>query len=331
MNAVPSEIKTDSRPLIRAFEPADAARICALFQQHSSYKRDAAFWLWLNRLLPVSPSLIAVAEIDGNLAAHYAILPMDLRLPGGSIVRCGHGVHAFVSPEYRQQVSIFQISAFAYQLARDAGLDFVYGFPNANYRLVQEKIERWTRVSLFKAWTKSSSSQTPAAHVRLIPAHLESDPELHAAVALWEKNSRQGDIAQPADLTRWWQLRYLSHPQKPYEFHWLEIRSERAGLVVTKTFAGEGETRAHIIDYVLAGEHTEALLAAFENAYAARVSRFVHWPVDSAFAAALAGSGYLPDGFETWFGLRNLNSAQPHQTLKNPAAWRLPMGFSDAF
>jgi hypothetical protein len=245
-------------------------------------------------------------------------------------VLAGHGVHAFVSPEYRSAVSIFQVSAHAYRLAQAAGLQFLYGFPNANYRLVQEKIERWRSVALFKAWTKPAGVR-PAVAARLSAADLTDDAQLHAALKLWEQAGQGSATIRAAAPARWWQTRYLQHPQGPYHFHWLMVGNERRGLAVGKLFTAEGETRAHLVDYVLAeGQVPDALLAAFEDAYVGRVARFVHWPVEASFTAALVEGGYQPDGFETWFGVRALGAPLDPQLL-DASAWRLPMGFSDAF
>lgn len=331
MSTISPIAEIDATVRIRDFEAADAARICALFQRHTPYRRDGDFWLWLNRLVPASPSLVAVAEVGGEVVGHYAILPVELRLADGRPVLAGHGVHAFVSPAHRQSVGIFQISAHAYRMAQAAGLRFVFGFPNANYRLVQEKIERWRRVLLFKAWTKSAGPIAAGA-ARLAPCDFRDDAQLHAAIEGWERADRDFSLVQVAGQARWWHTRYLRHPHQPYEFHWLVESGERRGLVVAKIFQAEGETRAHIVDYVLAeGQAHQDLLAAFEQHYGGRVARFVHWPVDSGFTAALVEQGYAPDGFETWFGLRALGGAAFDPKLFEASAWRLPMGFSDAF
>lgn len=331
MNPILPATEIGAKVVIRSFEPADAARISALFQRHTAYQRDAAYWLWLNRLVPSRPSLVAVAEINGEIAAHYAILPVELCLSDGRVVLAGHGVHAFVSPEHRQSVSIFQVSSHAYRMAQAAGLQFVFGFPNANYRLVQEKIERWRCVSLFKAWTKPAA-RPMAGGACLASADWTDDAELQTAIEFWERADRHHAGMRIAGQARWWLERYLRHPQQPYQFHWLVIAGERRGLVVAKIFQADGEARAHLVDYVLAddGPHG-ALIAAFEERYAGLVSRFVHWPVDREFTAALVEHGYRPDGFETWFGLRALGGAALDPKLLEATAWRLPMGFSDAF
>ena len=123
---------------IRPYSRGDAKQIFGLFQKYTKYKRDASFWTWMNRIL--SDSIVVVAEEEGNIIGHYAILPRTCVLNNGLELKAGLGVHAFVAPDRRNEISIFSISSLAYKLAKEKGIDFVYGFPNQNYRLIQEKI-----------------------------------------------------------------------------------------------------------------------------------------------------------------------------------------------
>ena len=322
---------------IRAFEPDDAEKIARLFTLHTPYRRDAAFWVWLNRTLPARPSLVAVAEMAGDIVGHYAIVPLDLRRPDGRIVAAGLGVHAFVSPTARREVSIFQVSALAYRLAREAGLEFIFGFPNANYRVVQEKIERWRGVGFFKAWTKSAvTGPTSLARARLGLADFSDDAELHSAMRLWERLDAAPGGLRVVGQSRWWMLRYVTHPQQPYSIWWVLVDGEKHGLVVAKKFTGDGERRAHLIDYALSAEVTLAdLLGAFETTFFHEVDRFVHWPVEPAFELALRAGHYAADGFETYFGVRRIAAGEPASGAVADeldfSSWRLPMGLSDAF
>lgn len=329
MNAAPAIVTAAVR--VRGFEPADAARICALFQRHTAYRRDAAFWWWLHRALPAQPSFVAVAVAGAEIVGHYAILPLALREAAGRVFRAGLGVQAFVSPAHRQAVSICEISAHAYRQAAAAGLELVVGFPNANYRLVQEKLERWRRVALFPAWTKAAGPVAPEG-AELAPVRWEDDGERHAALALLEEADQRPGTVRIAGLARWWEARYRQHPQRPYQFHWLREAGERRGLAVTKQFGAEGERRAHLIDHVLAPDAAPgALLRAFAREQAGRTDRLVLWPEEPAFTAALVEEGFQPDGFDTWFGGRALGGAGGPAGWETAAAWRLPMGLSDAF
>lgn len=93
---------------IRAYQNGDAEKIYTLFRQYSSYKRDDAFWVWMNRLL--AHSIISVAEIKGAIVGHYAILPRLCKMRNGTFLKAGLGIHSFVEPKHRKEVSIFSIS-----------------------------------------------------------------------------------------------------------------------------------------------------------------------------------------------------------------------------
>jgi hypothetical protein len=322
---------------IRPFKPEDAEAVSRLFSRHTSYRRDAAFWLWFNRILPVRPSIVAVAEDAGEVVGHYAILPVELRLPDGKLTTAGHGVHAFVGPSHRDRVGIFQISALAYRLAREAGLSAVFGFPNERYRLVQEKIERWRAVSVFNAWTKPGAQCAEKAEGRLEPAELDDNAQMHQAIRLWEHldATRDGQVAI-AQTARWWMHRYLLHPQKPYALFWYARDGDRRGLVVAKYFQAEAESRAHVVDYaLLRADDAPDMLRAFGARWRGKADRFVHWPTNPVFEHALRSEGYRPDGFSTFFGMRRLQSAggapDAFDSLATDGLWRLPLGLSDAF
>lgn len=322
---------------LRPFKSEDVEALSRLFSLHTTYQRDAAFWLWLNRLLPVRPAIAAVAVDAGKVVGHYSILPFELKLPDGTHSLAGHGVHAFVSPFYRDRVNIFQVSAQAYQLASDAGLAAVFGFPNARYRLVQEKIERWRSVAVFKAWTKPPVNCIDDITGRLEPADMSDDTQLHQAICLWENlDATSTGLIVMGQLARWWMLRYVLHPQKPYSLFWYVNGGERCGLIVAKYYQAEQESRAHVVDYVLLdAASTPDMLKAFSAWYRGKVDRCVHWPTDPAFTQALRETGYQEDGFETYFGVRRLKptgaGSDVFDTLASGGAWRLPMGLSDAF
>ena len=125
---------------IRYYNPGDGKKISDLFTKNTTLLRDDKFWIWINRIL-CSDSIVAVAEKNNEIVAHYAFIPRNI-IVGNEILKSGIGLHAVVSPDVRNSLSIFQISNLVYDKARKDGYDLIYGFPNTNYRLIQEKIER---------------------------------------------------------------------------------------------------------------------------------------------------------------------------------------------
>ena len=68
------------------------------------------------------------------------------------VLKAALGIHAFVDPDFRREISIFEISNYLYRIAQDKGIQVIYGFPNVNYRQIQVRIERWKEVALFKSY-----------------------------------------------------------------------------------------------------------------------------------------------------------------------------------
>lgn len=319
---------------IRLYQRGDIPKICQLIDDNTQYKRNKEFWVWLNRLLSTKNPIIAVAEKNDSIIGHYAIIPRDCWI-GEKSFSCGLGVHAFVHPDYRTQVSITSISAYAYKQAKFQGVDFIYGFPNANYRLIQEKIERWSRVAIFNAFEKTSSA---VAH----------KPELYF---IWEKVDKNcfnqySELAEVLDDNKstskirldnslvYFVNRFILHPQNLYTVWLLRDKNKRAEtVVVVKKFTADGVRRVHIVDYVISKENfLELMLADFEQKFCDS-DAFVHWAKDDLFRSLLVKNGYEASGFETFFGIKFLSDKA--KQFKNELLvfnnWELSMGDSDAF
>ena len=143
-----------SEVVIRNYKSHDAEGINAMFTKYLPYVRDEKFWVWLNRIIG-GRSIAFVAEYEGKIIGHYAIVPREM-LYKGEIIKAALSVHAFVDPDYRNKVFIFQITQKLYQFAKQQGIQLIYGFPNANYRTIQLKIEKWKQVDLFKSFEINS-------------------------------------------------------------------------------------------------------------------------------------------------------------------------------
>ena len=135
---------------IREYTTEDRVKICSLLTRNTVYQRDPQFWCWINQCLGSMPPIIVVAEINSDVIGHYAIIPHPMMV-GGKIITVGFGIHALIDSKFRKEVSIFDITTLAYKLAKERGLKLIYGFPNQEYRLIQEKIERWQKVSFFNS------------------------------------------------------------------------------------------------------------------------------------------------------------------------------------
>lgn len=319
---------------IRAYKPGDAIGICDLLSRYTKYKRDEAFWLWINRVWPDAPSIVAVAEEENEIVGHYAILPQELSINQKRVMG-GLGVHAFVAPPFRNKVPIFAISKHCYKLAQKAGLKLVWGFPNKNYRLIQEKVEKWRCVHQFRAWQRTLGT-VPVSEYSLEQICLSDarqQIQLNNFLETLPDNSRSGISATLIS----WLHRYHAHPQETYQFHFLKKRETLHGAVVSKIYTDPETTCkvGHIVEFRLSdNEHSFGLLAATELMFhKSGINQLVLWPVNPDFQAVLGEAGYLPEGFETFFGVKLLDTTfhDEFDQLTNICHWNLNMGMSDVF
>jgi len=312
---------------IRAYQNGDAEKIFTLFQRYSTYKRDAAFWVWINRLL--AHSIISVAEINGTVVGHYAILPRLCKLKDGTVLKAGLGIHAFVEPKHRKEVSIFSISSLAYKLAKEEGIQFVYGFPNINYRLIQERIERWKKVELFNALTKKTVKEISSLKFDWDRVEENDFEKLFEINNLFEKRElKYNSLETDAE---YWYKRYFSHPQKLYEIWKLNKNGLEIGFLVLKNFEAEGSLRLHIIDFLLTdGYKLTDVLPDIESKFR-DVNEMVFWPFNSEVSKTLIDYGFAEEGFETYFGIKILDKSIDSSLILDFKNWHLTMGDSDAF
>lgn len=312
---------------IRAYQNGDAEKIFKLFQQYSPYKRDEAFWVWINRLL--SHSIISVAEINGAIVGHYAILPRLCKLKNGTFLNAGLGIHAFVEPKYRKDVSIFSISSLAYKLAKEKGVQFVYGFPNINYRLIQERIERWKKVELFKALVKKHSGLQSSLLLEWNRVDENDFEKLFEINNFFEKRELKYNCFETE--AEYWFKRYFSHPQKLYEVWELNKNGLGIGFLVLKFFETEDVRRLHIIDFLLIdGYKLTDVLPDIESKFR-DVDEMVFWPFNMEISKTLIDYGFIEEGFDTYFGIKILDKSIDSSLILNYKDWHLTMGDSDAF
>lgn len=68
---------------VRLYESGDADGINAMFMKYLPYLRDRAFWLWINRI--IGESISVVAEYQGKIVGHYAVVPRTINFNGHKI------------------------------------------------------------------------------------------------------------------------------------------------------------------------------------------------------------------------------------------------------
>jgi hypothetical protein len=112
----------------REFAEGDESSLLSLFYSSFGKPREPAQWRWEYFGGPVK-SVIVVAECDGRLVGHYAILPRMMSHKGKSI-SAGLVVDVMTHPDYGRR-GIFVGSALeAFRIAKKDGVSTLEGFPN---------------------------------------------------------------------------------------------------------------------------------------------------------------------------------------------------------
>lgn len=319
---------------IRLYELSDGEKICALFQKNTTYIRDTKFWIWINRVLN-KESIVAVAEDNGSILAHYAVIPRQVTI-GNIVLNSGIGIHAVVDKNVRDELSIFNVSSYVYEEAKRRGIDFIYGFPNSNYRLIQEKIERWIKVSLFNAYECRSLNinLTSFEKIRLQTVDLNDFSNLYILNDVIEDYHSHSMINLELSAD-YWLRRYALHPQNPYEILVVECYGG-IGFFVTKKYEKNSVKYLHIIDFVynnLAIPYLKTMLVCVLRKYKNEADIYSVWKGDSIFESIIKDMGFIQTGFDTFMGIKIL-SERAHSLkdkLSDFSDWRLVMGDSDAF
>lgn len=320
--------------IIREYNNYDRDKICSLLERNTNYQRDQQFWIWINKCIGFMSPIIVIAEIDSKVVGHYAIIPHPI-VVAGEIENAGLGIHALIDSEYRSKVSIFDITSLAYKIAQERGLKFIYGFPNENYRFIQEKIERWKKVALFKSIDFSTKDEALAIE--------NSDYKLSKCTNSYKDLFLLDELVtnQIKDSKNYifknliyYKTRYLEHPQNIYRCFFVYKKDSLSGFVVFKEFLEYPSSKGHLIDFIKTPSLSEEELVSVTFGYFRnKVDVISFWPNNSSFRQTLTGIANAKEGFNTYFGIKilDIEFGKTHNNLLDIDSWELVMGDSDAF
>ena len=324
---------------LRLASSIDSKKICLLFKNVvPEYDREINFWVWINRMLSDSNSIIAIAEYNGDIIGHYAIIPHKIII-SDTEYNIGLGVHALIQSDKNDLVSIYEISNLAYKEARRTGLQFVYGFPNKNYRLIQEKIERWKKVKTFNFYELDINnyifeSIINAKKIKRLDATFQS---FHNISQVIEKGQTDSKFSLKKSLN-YFCNRYLNHPHNLYETFLVSDNYENKACLVLKIYMDNktGLIKGHLIDFIKPKEfNMKTLLDISVSLLKERnVNILSFWPVNSEVKNLFNIMKIEACGFDTFFGIKFLNKIFERKyknELLNFKNWTLQMGDSDAF
>lgn len=329
-----------SKLIIRLASSNDAERICLLFNKMApKYDRKINFWVWINQMLSEENSIIAIAEFNGDIVGHYAIIPQKI-IVNKKEYRIGLGIHAAIEKEKRDLVSIYEISSFAYKEAKLSGLKFIYGFPNQNYRVIQEKIERWKRISLFKAYETEISNYKTETEIELDSIEIKKIDSSFSSVFEVSKILDGSQIDTTVYLKKslnYYTNRYLKHPHEIYKsFIVKNEEGKRACLFLKIHKDSDNLIKGHLIDFIKEKRFNTGLILdiAFLILKEQNVDVISFWPINQEIKEILNSKRVSFYGFETFFAIKFLDKSFENiykEELLNFENWTLQMGDSDAF
>jgi hypothetical protein len=271
------------KPIIRQARAEDRDNIISFFNETEiPYIRDRAYWIWLNRIVTTDYSIVAVAEYNESIIAHYAIVPLDMNIKGRKI-RGAQGLNAIVSESHRDKIRIYEVTKFAYELARESGIDFMYCFPNKGYWRIQVKIEGCHLLSPLVAFRVSTDEHSNLLSKFNLQEFKDSITDRFDLDSLVEYYNSKNYISVHKNLS-YWLSRYVNHPQKLYKCYFVKSGVRIDAFVVFKKYVNPytKEVTGHLIDFVKSPRLREDNLIALSNLYFSNlgVKSVLFWPVN---------------------------------------------------
>ena len=324
--------------IIRPYKPGDETSISKMFTKNSPYLRDNAFWVWINRLLPTHPSLVAViADEKDEIQGHTAIMPYDIKV-GDRIIKCGMSYHTIIDKDYRNLDLIMPLLELADKMASEVGLEFHYGFPNKNARPIY-KLPNHYKVGKFYALERESvtgEDNNRSNSIYSFELIKEIDYDLLFSINHF-CDKRKREIVELCRSLQYYCARYFFHPQKLYNSYRIYKSGEFVGCVVTKLYEKEGKNYFHIIDLLVDEEMIDykQLLSDLICYFSNDSDIFSFWKINEQIKEILIHLGFQENGFDTFLGLcflpNNIITEKEKELLLDFKNWRIVMGDSDAF
>ncbi len=316
----------NSELILRAYQPGDERHILELFRQ--TYQRDLSesIWAWRFRDCPTGPGIIDLAWDGNQLAAHYGVTPVAMRVNGQDCLTGLSGT-TMTHPDYRGRGLFTSLAQRVYARMAESGMTMVWGFPNLQSHRGFIRDLAWKDIY-----------EVPTLHLRLPTnlspvnsGHVIELPEFDSRFdQLWNKVKDECFIIGRRDR-QYLHWRYRKNPEQHYRILVYQEGTTIAGYIVFKRYQSE----LQIVDILLGrdvevGEELVAETAriALEDS-AASIGLWLN--VTHPLHHTLEKMGFrLNEPITYWSGLV-LQSNQTDVPLYDFRKWHLTMGDSDVF
>jgi hypothetical protein len=232
-------------------QPSDLDAIRALHAQVFGGARPVEHDLWKFVENPAGPSIVMLAEHNGEIVGQYALLPARLRL-GNEVVLGAQSLDTMVRSDFRGQGMFTVLALECFELARSRGVEVLYGFPNDNSYPGFIRSLNWDHTGDVCRWARPLSlsdhpriPKVAAPFVdlltRLLPSgHFQRndttiqperpDPaKLDALLSRWREVKRRCRVERDE---KWFDWRFSERSQRGYQYLSVYRRGTLAAVAI---------------------------------------------------------------------------------------------------
>jgi GNAT superfamily N-acetyltransferase len=113
----------------RKCQDGDEKDILDLFNRGFPDERNIEQWTWQYRSNPAGKGMVFLADSDGRVVGHYAIIPTLFKV-GLTEVLGSQSVDTITHADFQKKGIFTTLARLAYKEARSQGVRLVYGYPN---------------------------------------------------------------------------------------------------------------------------------------------------------------------------------------------------------
>lgn len=288
---------------IRSYQPGDEEAILTSFNRvfgevcgEGYVDRDMATWRWQFAQNPMGHRISVAVTPEGQVAAHYAALPVAVASSYGDAVFV-QGVDSFTHPDFRRGLKrpglFVHVAKHCLDGCRERHESW-YGYPVIAAERIGRRFLSYHRVCVVDYLCRDASAPSIAVPEGWSTRHVT---ELDPAVDALEQSlatTKGCALRRSREYLDW---RYLRAPDSPYQVHEVRREGELRGLMVLRVQHEVVPGACTIADWVVpeADEDAAAALvaAAHDAARTARRERLmVIFPANSPEHAAMRKLGF---------------------------------------
>ena len=237
---------------IRSYESGDEAGfqiLDRLVEIHPWNRRNLENWQWKYKgANPAGDALIVVADHNGDMAAHFAAIPIWYWIDGHR-VRGSHSIAMMVKPEWQNRGLIKFVADQLIKELIAQKISFTYGYPNDNayelhiHHLAYEDVSMQTLIGRRMDGMPDIEQYRFPASLTFAPINTFSEE----TDRLWEtvRSHLRVSVERSSAFLNW---RYIARPDVSYFAYGAYDDGRLIGYTVMKLYRKDGTLRGHFVD-----------------------------------------------------------------------------------